>query len=82
MDCRAANFDSDRRVEDADGSLEGLESEVLVGEDAVFAIVDAERDADCDAVFVRAEPGVALGLMRRWRGRASGIERGYRLGEG
>ena len=64
MHCRAANFDSDRRVEDTDGSLEGLESEVRVGEDAVFAIVDAERDADGDAVFVGAEPGVALGLVR------------------
>ena len=63
MDGGAADLDSDGGVQDTDRSLEGLEAEVLVGEDAVLAAVDAERNADGDVVLIGAEPGVTLGLL-------------------
>ena len=59
----AANLDGDGGVEHADGGLEGLEAEVLVREEAILAVVDAEGDADGDVVLIGAEPGVALGLL-------------------
>ena len=61
MHCGAADLDGDCRVENANSGLERLEAEVLVGKDAVLAILDAERDADggvccakdiCDALAV------------------------------
>ena len=63
MDGGAADLDSNGRVQDTNRSLEGLEAEVLVGEDAVLAAVDAERNADGDVVLIGAEPGVTLGLL-------------------
>ena len=63
MDGCAANLDRDRRIEDAHGGLERLQPEVLVWEDAILAIVDAESDTDGDVVFVGAEPGVTLCLL-------------------
>ena len=61
--CRAADLDGDCRVEDTHRSLEGFEPEVLVREQAVLAVLDAERDADGDVVLVGAEPGIALRLL-------------------
>ena len=63
VDRRAADLDGDCGVEDAHGGLERLEPEVLVGEQAVFAVLDAERDAYGDVVLVGAEPGIALRLL-------------------
>lgn len=63
MDGCAANLDSDRRIEDTYGGLEGFEPEVLVGEQAVLAALDTEGDSYGDVVLVGAEPGIALGLL-------------------
>ena len=62
MDRRAAHLDGDDRVEDPDGSLEGLEVAVLVREHAEAALVDAETDSGVDVLLRRLEPRIALGL--------------------
>lgn len=63
----AADLDGDDEVHRADGDLEGLEADVLVGEDPVlrgFHRVVADGDTGGDGVVgVWAEPGVALGLL-------------------
>ena len=63
MDGRAADLDSDGRVQSTHSGLEGLETEVLVGEQTVLATVHAKGDSDGDVVLIGAEPGVALCLL-------------------
>ena len=63
VDRGTPDLDRDGGVEDAYGGLERLKAEVLVGEDTVLAIVDAEGDTDRNVVLVGAEPGIALGLL-------------------
>ncbi len=63
MDGCAADLDSDSRVQSTHRGLEGLEPEVLVGEQTVLATVDAEGDSDGDVVLIGAEPGVTRGLL-------------------
>ena len=59
----AANHDGDGQIEDAHHSFEGFEHEVLVGEQAILAAFDVERDSDGDVVLARSEPRITLGLL-------------------
>lgn len=64
MDCRAANFDSNHRVEHPHRRLERLEVEVVVGEEAEVPRVHAEAYACMDVLLRGLEPCIALGLRK------------------
>ena len=61
---RRANLDGHGRIEGSHSHLEGLKTDVFVGENAKFSgFVYADGDTAGQAVFVGTKPGVALGLL-------------------
>lgn len=61
--CRA-NLDGYGRIEGCHSHLEGLKTDIFVGENAKFSgFVYADGDTTGQAVLVGTKPGVALGLL-------------------
>ena len=78
MNGRTADLDGDDGVQDADGGLEGLEVDVLVGEHAEEAGVDTEADTGVDVLLRGLEPRVALSLKAKRGLSVNGDERQWK----
>ena len=78
MDGGAADLDSDSGVQDTNRSLEGLEAEVLVGEDAEEPGVDAQADPGVDVLLRGLEPRVSLCLTAMPAVSSNGDERQWK----
>lgn len=64
MNGGTADFDSHDRVKGADGSLEGLEVPIFVGEYTKVTGIDPKTDTGVYVLLGGFEPRIGLGLWR------------------